>query len=95
MGSLRVRVPVHSVRHALGISDRGRWLTMRCHGTRYVRHTQGRYAYGVRTVAQQLPCAAGTYATQEAGTCSLYVQYGGSGTYRSAQWLTMRVRARS
>ena len=29
---------------------------------------RGWYAYGVRTVAQQLPCASGTYATQEAGT---------------------------
>ena len=35
-------------------------------------------------VAQQLPCAPGTYATQEAGTRSLYVQCGGSGTYGSA-----------
>ena len=26
---------------------------------------------------QQLPCAAGTYSTQEAGTRSPYVQYGG------------------
>eukprot|EP00964_Phaeocystis_antarctica_P128909 scaffold92731_cov66-Phaeocystis_antarctica.AAC.1 len=23
---------------------------LRCHGTRYVRHTRGRYAYGARTV---------------------------------------------
>ena len=42
--------------------------------------------YVVRTVAQQLPCASGTCATtQEAGTRSLYVQYGGPGTYGSAQ----------
>ena len=41
--------------------------------------------YGVRTVTHQLPCASGTYATQEAGTRSLYVQYGGPGTYGSAQ----------
>ena len=54
-------------------------------GTRYVRHTRGWYAYGVHTVAQQLPCASGTYANQEAGTRSLYVQYGGSGAYGSAQ----------
>ena len=55
-----------------------------CHGTRYVRHTRESYAYGIRTVAQQLPCASGTHATQEAGTRSLYVQCGGSGTYGSA-----------
>ena len=54
-----------------------------CHGTRYVRHTRGWYAYGVRTVAQQLPCASGAYA-QEAGTRRLYVQYGGPGAYVSA-----------
>ena len=41
--------------------------------------------YRVRTVAQQLPCASGTYATQRAGTRSLYVQHRGSGTYGSAQ----------
>ena len=32
----------------------------------------------------KLPCAFGTYSTQEAGTRSLYVQHGGSGTYESA-----------
>ena len=32
----------------------------------------------------KLPCA-GTYSTQEAGTRSPYVQYGGSGTYVSAR----------
>ena len=32
-------------------------------------------------------CASGTYSTQEAGTRSPYVQYGGSGTYVSAQLL--------
>ena len=41
--------------------------------------------YRVRTVAQQLPCASGTYATQRAGTRSLYVQHRGSGTHGSAQ----------
>ena len=30
--------------------------------------------YAVRTVGHQLPCAAGTYRTQEAGTRSPYVQ---------------------
>ena len=39
------------------------------HGTRYVRHVRGWYASNdVRTVAHQLPCAPGTYGTQEAGT---------------------------
>ena len=51
-----------------------------CHGARYV-HMDSR----VHTVAQQLPCASVTYATQEARTRSLYVQYGGSGAYGSAQ----------
>ena len=32
----------------------------------------------------KLPCASGTYSTQEAGTRSPYVQYGGSGAYVSA-----------
>eukprot|EP00964_Phaeocystis_antarctica_P052116 scaffold30492_cov33-Phaeocystis_antarctica.AAC.1 len=43
--------------------------------------------YAVRTARPglQLPCASGTYAKQEAGTRSLYVQYGGSGAYGSAQ----------
>ena len=45
-----------------------------CHGTRYVRHTRGRYAYSVRTVGHWMPCAAGTYSTQETGTRSPYVQ---------------------
>ena len=40
-----------------------------CDGTRYVRHARGWHAYSVRTV---LP--SGTYSTQEAGTCSSYVQ---------------------
>ena len=55
-----------------------------CHGTRYVRHARAWYAYGVRTVAAhrgKLPCASGTYSTQEAGTRSPYVQYGGSRMY--------------
>ena len=47
-------------------------------------HTEQRTCHGlVRT--RQLPCASGTYATQEAGTRGLYVQYGGSGAYGSAQ----------
>ena len=40
------------------------------HGTRYVRHARGWYAYPVRTVREgrgKLPCASGTYSTQEAG----------------------------
>ena len=48
---------------------------LRCHGTRYVQHTRGWYAYGARSVARQLPCAAGTYATQATSTRSPYVQY--------------------
>eukprot|EP00964_Phaeocystis_antarctica_P118155 scaffold81960_cov57-Phaeocystis_antarctica.AAC.1 len=32
----------------------------------------------------KLPCASGTYSTQEAGTRSPYVQHGGSGAYVSA-----------
>ena len=43
--------------------------------TRYVRHARGGYAYSVRTVERELrelPCAAGTYSTQEAGTRSPY-----------------------
>ena len=55
------------------------------HGTRYVRHARGWYAYGVRTVAHQLPCASGTYSTREAGTRTPYAQYGGLGAYASAQ----------
>ena len=57
------------------------------HGTRYVRQARGWYAYGVRTVREaqgKLPCASGTYSTQEAGTRSSYVQYGGSVAYVSA-----------
>eukprot|EP00964_Phaeocystis_antarctica_P106183 scaffold71110_cov61-Phaeocystis_antarctica.AAC.2 len=46
------------------------------HGTRYVRHARGTY-----TVVRYLTCAPGTYNTREAGTRSLCVQYGGSGTY--------------
>ena len=61
-----------------------------CHGTRYVRYARGWYVYDVRTVAHQLPCASGTYATQEAGTRSLY---GGSGTYGSAQPSTSSTRS--
>ena len=36
---------------------------LRCHGTRYVRHARGRYAYGVPPRAE-LPCAyaGGWYA---------------------------------
>eukprot|EP00964_Phaeocystis_antarctica_P109085 scaffold73587_cov63-Phaeocystis_antarctica.AAC.2 len=34
---------------------------------------------------RKLPCASGTYSTQEAGTRSPHVQYGGPGTYVSAQ----------
>eukprot|EP00964_Phaeocystis_antarctica_P132605 scaffold96728_cov67-Phaeocystis_antarctica.AAC.1 len=36
-----------------------------CHGTRYVRHARGWYAYRVRTVrgaSGKLPCASGTTA---------------------------------
>ena len=33
------------------------------------------------TLQGKLPCASGTYSTQEAVTRSLYVQYGGPGTY--------------
>ena len=36
-------------------------------------------------MVHQLPCAAGTCSTQEAGTRSPYVQYGGPGTYVSTQ----------
>ena len=56
-----------------------------CHGTRYVRHARGWYAYGVRTVAHQLPCASGAYGTQEAGTRSPYVRHGCGTAYGSAQ----------
>ena len=61
---------------------------MRTRGTRHVRHAQGWYAYPGRAVVPlwgKLPCAFGTYSTHEAGTRSPYVQYGGSGTYVSAQ----------
>eukprot|EP00964_Phaeocystis_antarctica_P115214 scaffold79176_cov60-Phaeocystis_antarctica.AAC.2 len=54
--------------------------------TRYVdaRHARSWYAYGVRAVAHQLPCAAGTHGTPHVqhgcpGTCTC--QYGGPGTY--------------
>ena len=55
------------------ISYRDLW----CHGARYVRHCVA--ARGKR------PCAFSTYSTQEAGTRSPYLQYGGSGAYVSTQ----------
>ena len=78
-----VDLPVKYQRHQqrLHLGRRHLW----CHATRYVRHARGGYAYGVRTVGQQLPCAAGTYSTREAGAWSPYVRYRGPGTYVSAQ----------
>ena len=49
-------------------------------GTRYVRHARGWHTSSIHTVVRlwgKLPCASGTYDTQEAGTRSPYVQYGG------------------
>jgi len=69
-----VRVEVGEVlQHGLHL-----WCT-----TRYAVRTARPRLVRVRctSVAQQLPCASGTYATQGAGTRSPYVQYGGSGTY--------------
>ena len=56
------------------------------HGTYGTPEAGARTPY-VECVAPRgkLPCASGTYSTQEAGTRSSYVQYGGSGTYVSAQ----------
>ena len=51
---------------------------------RTVQSANTRPAHGL-IHTRQLPCASGTYATQEAGTHGLYVQYGGSGAYGSAQ----------
>ena len=52
-----------------------------CHG---IRGTG--VPHGERAVVRQLPCASGTYGTQEAGTRSpYYVQYGAPGAYVSAQ----------
>ena len=79
--ALAVRDVVERHVPAAHVSVRRLCAGLGCHGTRYVRHARGWYAYGVRTVAQQLPCASGKYATQKAGTRSLYVQYGGPGTY--------------
>ena len=47
-----------------------------------------RHVYSARTVVPtrgKLPCASGTYSTQEAGKRSPYVQYGGPRMYVSAQ----------
>ena len=49
------------------------------HSMRYVRHGRGWYAYDARTVVPsqgKLPCASGTYGTQEAGTRTLYARHG-------------------
>ena len=92
--------PGQCARSAVAVRHMSRTSPSTCgapHGTRYVRHARGSYAYGVRSVAQQLPCASGAYATQEAGTRSLYVQYGGSGRYGSAQpsalWKRLRCQS--
>eukprot|EP00964_Phaeocystis_antarctica_P027246 scaffold15357_cov79-Phaeocystis_antarctica.AAC.3 len=63
-----------------------------CHGTwyAYVTAEAGTRTAYVQCVAPRgkLPCASGAYSTQSAGTHSLYVLYGGSGTYVSAQAAT-------
>ena len=69
----RAVLPVHCHVAACGATARGTYGTP---------GAETRKMY--EPVAQQLPCASGKYAAQEAGTCSLYVQYGGSGTYGSA-----------
>ena len=53
--------------------------TVRTSLGRAVRHHRAPYG------TTKLPCAFGTYGTQEAGTRSPYVQYGGPGACVSAQ----------
>ena len=55
--------------------------TVRTSLGRAVRHHRAPGPYGTT----KLPCAFGTYGTQEAGTRSPYVQYGGPGACVSAQ----------
>ena len=56
-----------------------------CHGTRYARGWYVSAYVQHRPPRGKLPCASGTYSTQEADTRSPYVQYRGSWTYVSAQ----------
>ena len=57
----------------------GNWvavLNLWCHSAGCVWHARGWYAHGVRTVRGllgKLPCAFGTYSTQEAGTRTPYI----------------------
>ena len=65
---------------------RSGWCSIACGAT--VRGTCGTPRLArVQCVAPrgELPCASGTYSTQEAGTPSPYVQHAGSGTHVSAQ----------
>eukprot|EP00964_Phaeocystis_antarctica_P121757 scaffold85425_cov70-Phaeocystis_antarctica.AAC.2 len=45
------------------------------------RFVRVRRTYSSACPQGKLPCASGTYSTQEAGTRSPYVQYGGPGAY--------------